>query len=76
LENKIIKFLKKFNILVVDSTKVEDSNFSNYVNDPKDTQILYDAISAGSDILLTDNLKDFKIDEIQQKFNLKITNQI
>ena len=47
----------------------ENSDFFDYVNDPKDTQILYDAISAGSDILLTDNLKDFKIAEIQQKFN-------
>ena len=54
----------------------ENSEFFNYVNDLKDTQILYDAILSKSDILLTDNLKDFKIDEIQQKFNLKITNQI
>ena len=76
LENKIISFLKKFNILAVNSTKIENSKFSSYVNDSKDTQILYDAILSESDILLTDNLKDFKIDEIQQKFNLRITNQI
>lgn len=42
--------------------------FLDFVHDPNDADILQDAVDIEADILLTRNLKDFKIDMIFSTF--------
>ena len=68
-------FCKHTKINIITSWDIAPT-MDTYVNDPFDVQILQDAINIYADILLTDNLKDFKINEISEQFWLIVTNML
>jgi len=72
----ISKFIQKYNIFVLKLDKKDEKLYLNYVNDPKDAQILADAIESWCNILLTDNLKDFKKELIEKDFWLKVVDKL
>lgn len=47
-----------------------------YVYDPFDLQVLQDAIDVHVELLLTNNKKDFAIDEIWEDFGLEVDDHI
>ena len=53
-----------------------DERIHKFVFDINDAQILQDAIDIDADILLTNNLKDFKIDLIEETFGILVTNRL
>lgn len=75
LENYLITFIEKFRIRVFVSKKF-DEGYVIYVEDEFDTPVLYDAISSNCQILLTSNLKDFKINKIKKEFWLLVVDKI
>jgi len=46
--------------------------YKNYVKDPNDAHIVAGAVEAKVNFLITFNLKDFEINKIKEKFNIKI----
>jgi len=80
-ENELVDVLREFrnqyslNIISTKLASLQD-NYLNYVNDPKDVQILADAVCSWCNILLTDNLKDFKIDLIKKDFGIEVVDCI
>jgi hypothetical protein len=46
------------------------------VADIADEQILQDAIDVNADYILTQNIRDFYVDRIQQEFSIKVINSI
>ena len=49
-----------------------DKNIYMYTKDTDDAKILYDCIKSNCKILLTDNVKDFKIDNIYNDFDILV----
>ena len=47
-------------------------NYKNFVKDPNDAHIVAGAVETRVNFLITFNLKDFEINKIKEKFDIKI----
>ena len=69
------KFLQKFGVFVYRSEDL-DHKFLKYVKDKDDAMIIQDAVKSKSNWIITDNIKDFKVDLIYKDFGLKVKEKI
>jgi len=68
-------FLSKFWIEIFESKDLKEK-YLQYVNDKNDAQILQDAIESWCNVLLTNNVKDFKVDLIEKNLWIKIVKKL
>lgn len=68
-------FLSKSGLLLSWS-RIFQNELVNYVNDIDDAQILQDAIDISADFLLSKNIKDFDLWNIQETFGIKVIGYI
>ena len=68
-------FLEESNIKLTKSNILHGEALP-YVNDLNDAQILQDAIDCDADYIVTKNISDFDIEEIYDKFGIKITRNL
>jgi hypothetical protein len=71
----IFGFKQFFGLHIIASSTLQ-KRFLTYVYDVDDAQILQDAVSIQADILLTNNLKDFRKDIIQKDFGMQVVDMI
>ena len=76
LLRKYLEVLIKYLDIYIYESKSLKEEYLKYVFDEDDAQILQDAVESKSDILLTNNLKDFKIELIEKDFKIKITDKL
>jgi hypothetical protein len=61
---------------VYDSVESHAEQYHIYVKDDKDLQVLKDAVEIKATHILTYNLKDFRIQEIEEDFGILIINNL
>jgi predicted nucleic acid-binding protein len=71
----LYKVLREFWIKIFESKKLADK-YLKYVYDINDAQILQDAVESQSQVLFTDNIKDFKIDLIKEELGIIVTKSL
>ena len=70
-EEYIYTFVRISNIKIHNSNAF-DEDMVKYVNDRDDAQILQDAVDIKADYILSRNIKDFDIRNINQRFQIKV----
>ena len=63
-------FFSNVELCEIEPTGSISSEFNKYVNDPNDRFIVYSAMRAQVDYLITYNVKDYKLAEILTDFNI------
>ena len=76
LLRKYLEVLIKYLDIYIYESKSLKEEYLKYVFDEDDAQILQDAVESKSDILLTNNLKDFKVDLIEKDFWIKVVDKL
>lgn len=76
VRGKLGRLLKnKLKVVKIELNKVEIINrFGDYTNDIKDIHIIAGAKTAKVKFLITFNMKDYKIEKIQQELGIKVIN--
>ena len=69
--DSISNFLSIVKFEVYQSNEIIKSDYSKYIYDIDDAQILQDSIDINADYLLTNNIKDFNIKSINDDFCIK-----
>jgi hypothetical protein len=71
----IVTFSAVTNIKIIQSNPLRD-DMTQCVFDIHDAQILQDAVDVEADFLVTNNMKDFDIQKIVDRYNLNIINRL